>query len=379
MVRRNLRFAAGVSILSDAPVPPTAPAPMVNVGLIGLGFMGYTHFTAADRLRGGKVVAVCTRDAKKRAGDWTAIRGNFGPPAGHVDLSKLAVYEDWKDLLADDDVHLVDVCLPTGLHEEVAVAAAKAGKHVFVEKPLAPDVKAATRMVKAAEKAGVSLMCGHVLPFMPPFRYLHEAVTTKKYGLLRALSLERVIAPPPWLDSDDGFRDAGGWGLDLHVHDTHFVSVLCGVPAAVSSVGILRDGLIDHVQTNYHFERANKAGGPVVGSVSGGIAAKGLEFVHGFQAHFEKATVMYRGGTLAGEPFEDRPLTVVSQDGKVRGPKPKGGEEWTSPFTAELQAAVKTVRDREPNPILSGDAALAALKLVAAETKSVAGGKVVKV
>ena len=352
---------------------------MVNIGLIGLGFMGYTHFTAAERLRGGKVVAVCTRDEKKRAGDWTGVRGNFGPPAGKVDLSKTTAYADWHELLADPEVHLVDVCLPTALHEEVAVAAAKAGKHVFVEKPLAPDAKAAARMVKAADAAGVSLMAGHVLPFMGPFRYLHEAVTTKKYGLLRALALERVIAAPPWLgDSDEAFRETGGWGLDLHVHDTHYVAVLCGVPAAVSSVGILRDGLIEHVQTNYHFDRANRAGGPAVSSVSGGIAAKGLEFAHGFEAHFEKATVMYRGGTLAGEPFEDRPLTVVSQDGKVRSPKPKGGEEWNSPFTAELQAAVKAVRDHEVNPILSGEAALNALKLVAAETKSVATGKPVK-
>ncbi len=55
---------------------------MVRIGIIGIGFMGYTHFEAAKKLDGAKVTAISTRDEKKLAGDWTSIQGNFGPARG---------------------------------------------------------------------------------------------------------------------------------------------------------------------------------------------------------------------------------------------------------------------------------------------------------
>ena len=353
---------------------------MIRIGIVGLGFMGYTHFTAAQKLRGGKVTAVCSGDAKKRAGDWHGVKGNFGPPAGEVDLSKVTAHAALDDLLADPEVDLVDLCLPTALHESAVLAAAKAGKHVFVEKPIAPDLKAADRMVKACEKAGVLLMVGHVLPFFPEFRYLHEAAEKKKYGKLRAAHFVRVICTTPNAETPEGFAAVGGWGADLHVHDTHFVSLLHGVPHKVFSRGLLRDGLIEHVQTEYLWEDSGAGTGPPVGSVAGGIAAKGHDFRHGFEAHFEKASILFSAANLGGEFSVDRPLTVVSQDGKVRQPSLKGGEEWFSPFAAELQTAVKGVKENAAPRVLSGALARDALKVVAAETKSVAaGGKLVKV
>ena len=142
---------------------------MVRIGLIGLGFMGMTHFEGARKVKGGKIVAIATRDPKKLAGDWTSIQGNFGPRGGHVDLKKMkvAAHADYRDLLKDPDIDLVDVCLPNDQHEQVVIEALKAGKHVLVEKPIAVDLKAADRMVAAAQKAKRMLMVAHVLPFFP--------------------------------------------------------------------------------------------------------------------------------------------------------------------------------------------------------------------
>ncbi|MFH5804194.1 Gfo/Idh/MocA family protein [Alienimonas sp. DA493] len=353
---------------------------MIRIGIVGLGFMGYTHFTASAKLRGGKITAIASRDPKKRAGDWTGLKGNFGPPAGKVDLSKVTAHETIDELIADPNVDLVDICLPTGMHESVALKAAAAGKHVFVEKPIAPDLAAADRMVKACEEAGVLLMVGHVLPFFPEFRYLCEATEKKKYGKLRAAHFARVICPPNWREGEDDFVALGGWGADLHIHDTHFISLLCGVPKKVFSRGLLREGLIEHVQSEYVWEDGGPNGNPPVGSVAGGIAARGHDFRHGFEAHFEKATILFSAANMGGEFAEDRPLTVVSQGGQVREPSLKGGEEWFSPFAAELQAAVKGVKEHKAPRTLSGALARDALKVVAAETKSVkAGGKLTTV
>jgi predicted dehydrogenase len=348
---------------------------MLRIGIVGVGFMGYTHFEAARTLKGARVVALATRDKKKLAGDWTGIQGNFGPPGGHVDLSDIRKYPDYRDLLRDPDIDLVDICLPTGLHTPVTLEAVAAGKPTLVEKPIAIDLKSADRMVAAAKKAGVPLFVGQVLPFFPEFRFALECVRRGRHGRLLAAHLRRVIAPPKWSSHIEDFRKLGGWGIDLHIHDNHFISLLCGMPAKVFSRGILSDGLVNHVHTQYIFG----VGPPIVSCVSGGIAASGRQFGHGFELYFEKASVVYSAGTVGGQWQVERPLTLITNRGKVSVPKLAGGEAWCAAFTAELQAVVNALRQGREEPTLSGATARDALRLCYAEAKSVATGKPVAV
>ena len=344
---------------------------MIRIGIVGIGFMGFTHFEAAKKLKGARVTAVATRDEKKLRGDWTSIQGNFGPRGGHVDTAKLQTYRDYSDLLSDPDIDLVDICLPTDMHEKVVLAAIAAGKSVLVEKPIATDLKAANRMVSAAEKADTLLMVGHVLPYFPEFRFVLQCVSSAKYGKLLAAHFRRVITPPKWSRVMADYRRLGGWGIDLHIHDNHFISLLCGVPNGVSSQGIVNDGLVNHVHTQYTYDDPDLA----MSCVSGGIAAEQLQFAHGFEVYFERATVLYNAGTLGGEWVVDRPLTLVTNRGKPTTPKLKGGTEWCAAFTAELQDAVNAVKSGKPASILSGALARDALKLCYAEARSIATRK----
>src|SRR5689334_10114239 len=138
---------------------------MVRIGLVGIGFMGMIHYLATKRLRGAQLAAVCSRDPKKLAGDWRGIRGNFGPPGEQMDLSAVKKYPTLDALLADPDIDLIDVCNPTHLHPQTAIAALQAGKHVLVEKAIALQPADADAMLGAARKAGRLLMVAHVLPF----------------------------------------------------------------------------------------------------------------------------------------------------------------------------------------------------------------------
>lgn len=358
---------------------------MVRIGIVGIGFMGWTHFAAStkisdqgkptgSKLKGAAVTAICARSPEKLAGDWTSIQGNFGPRAPKLDLSKISAYDNVTDLLADPDIDLVDICLPNDQHEPIALAALQAGKHVLVEKPIAVDPKAADRMVAAAAKSGKLLMVGQVLPFFSEFQFAADCVTTGKYGKLLAAHFRRVITPPKWSADMSDFRRLGGWGIDLHIHDNHFIRLACGLPQQVFSRGLLQEGFVNHVHTQYVFDDA----GPTVSAVSGGIAASGLEFVHGYELYFEKATVMYSAGTIGGQWCVDRPLSVIA-GGKVTAPKLKGGTEWCSAFTSELQAAADAVKTGTPPPLLSAELARDALKMCHAEAKSIATGKAVKV
>src|SRR5262245_30906663 len=164
---------------------------MVRIGIAGIGFMGMIHFYGARKLRGGKVTAISTRNPRKLAGDWSSIQGNFGPRGRRrEDLTGVGRYSNIDDLLADPTIDLVDVCLPTERHPEVAIAALRAGKHVLVEKSIALDARDANRMLTAAKRAGRHLMVAHVLPFFPEFAFARQLIRSGKYGKLIAASFK---------------------------------------------------------------------------------------------------------------------------------------------------------------------------------------------
>ena len=125
---------------------------MIRVGIAGMGFMGMMHYLAYQKVRGVRVTAICTRSKRKLAGDWRSIKGNFGPAGTKMNLAKVARYRQFDEMIADDGVDVVDVCLPPALHAPATLSALAAGKHVFCEKPIALSTADAQKMVRAAAR-----------------------------------------------------------------------------------------------------------------------------------------------------------------------------------------------------------------------------------
>jgi predicted dehydrogenase len=343
---------------------------MIRIGLVGIGFMGMIHYLASAKLRGAKVAAICTRDPKKLAGDWRGIRGNFGPAGTKMDLGKIKRYAKLEDLCADPDIDLVDICTPTHLHLDMARMALRAGKHVLVEKAIALTRKDADAMLQAATKAGKLLMVAHVLPFFPEFAFAAEAIRAGTYGRLLGGHFKRIIAEPDWSDEIADASKTGGPAVDLHIHDTHFIRLIAGMPHKVFSTGIATDdNAVTYLTTQYLYGTGAQA--LALSCSSGALAKKGREFVHGYELYLEKATLLYESGT--------QPLTVLTEDGKSKQPKFRVPTEATTAFTAEIQAAVEGVQSgREPD-LLSGQLARDALVLCQKECQSVLSGNAVTV
>ncbi|MBI4530521.1 MAG: Gfo/Idh/MocA family oxidoreductase, partial [Candidatus Latescibacteria bacterium] len=169
---------------------------MVRIGILGIGFMGTTHFKAIGELGTAKVTAVCTRDKKKREGDWTGIKGNFGDSGGVHDLTGIHKHTVIDDLINDHDVDLVDICLPSPMHADVAITALRAGKHVLCEKPIALSLKDADRMLDTATQHGKHLMVGQVLRFFPEFALIKHLADAGEYGRIVGAHLKRIISKP---------------------------------------------------------------------------------------------------------------------------------------------------------------------------------------
>lgn len=114
----------------------------IRVGIIGFGFIGPHHLDAIRRLGFADVTAIATRslkDAKAKA------------ERHHIEKA----YGDWRSLIDDPDIDVVDIATPTHLHEPLALAAVQAGKHVIVDKPMALTSRQSRRMLEAAQRAGI--------------------------------------------------------------------------------------------------------------------------------------------------------------------------------------------------------------------------------
>jgi predicted dehydrogenase len=244
------------------------------------------------------LVAVFSNVEQQLTGDLTATQGNLGRPGERFDFSNIKQYRDLPAVLADPDVDAVDLCLPTFLHEDAAVAALRAGKHVLVEKPIALDGEGARRIVAEAERAGRILMSAQVLRFFPEYVALREAMPG--LGAVRGAFFRRRCAAPAWGGWLKDPEKSGGGVFDLLIHDVDMCLHLFGKPDAVSAVGFCDTAAsLDtlHAQLFYPF-------GEVV--VSGGWQHEGA-FPFGMEY-----SVTLDGGTIEFSS-SGRPPTLYNQ------------------------------------------------------------------
>ncbi len=338
----------------------------MKVGIAGIGFMGMVHYLSYRQIDGVEVVALAEPNEKRLAGDWTDIKGNFGPRGEMMDLSGIQCFADAKQMISDADIDLLDVCLPPGMHADMAVAALDAGKHVFCEKPIALTSEDAHRMVDAAQAHGRILMIGHVLPMFPEYAKAREIVAGGEFGRLLGGHFKRVISDPQWLPHYWDAQKIGGPMLDLHVHDAHFIRLLFGMPKAVISQGRMRGELAEYWNTHFEFDDASL----VVSATSGTVGQQGRSFLHGFELHLEQATLAFEFAVIDDQPELLLPLTLLLLDGTVRRP-PLGDGDPMIAFQTELSEVKRAIEAGETSAILAGELARDAVTLCRAQTESI--------
>jgi predicted dehydrogenase len=346
---------------------------MIRVGLAGVGFMSWIHYLAYQKVRGVKVAAICSRDAKKRSGDWRGIQGNFGPPGEQIDASKMKAYSSIDELIDDPNIDLIDNCLPPQMHADISIRALKAGKHVFVEKPMALTAAECNKMVAAAEKSGKQILVGHVLPYFPEYAHARKVIDSGKYGKVIGGSFKRVISDPLWLKDFYDPKRVGGPLVDLHVHDAHFIRLLFGMPTAVYSQGRMRGEVVEYCNTLFKFEDPSL----VVNATSGVINQQGRPFTHAYEIHLERATMHFDFAAFT-DAAELMPVKIVTDRGKVIRPNLGDGDPVRG-FEGEIKEVVRSIKSGEPSCILSGELARDAIVLCHKQSDSVKRGKLVKV
>jgi len=338
---------------------------MINVAVVGLGFMGVTHLKTYRNIPNARVTGLCDAVRLPVDGVLAAAGGNIGSADTlSFDMSRVKATHDLNELLADPAIDLIDICVPTLIHPQLAIAALKAGKHVICEKPLARTAAAAREIAAAAATAKGFFMPAMCIRFWPAYAWLKQAIDEQHYGRVLAARFRRVSEPPAWGREHffDGAK-SGGAILDLHIHDADFVQFCFGRPTAVFAQGFSHySGAIDHVVAQYQV-----AGGAAVSAEGGWVMGAG----HGFEMAY---TIIFENATLDFNSTRDaEALRLFAKDQAPRTIALPPGDG----YLAELSYMIDCIANgRAPVTVTAGDGA-SAVEICEAEGESIRSGKVV--
>lgn len=210
---------------------------MLKVGLVGVGGISGAHIPAWDKMEDVELVALCD------------IR-----PERMEKYEGKRCYTDFEEMLANETLDILDICLPTYLHADFAVKAMEKGINVLTEKPISLKEEDIDRVYSTAKKNNVKFMVAQVLRFWPEYEVLKEIYDTKKYGKLLSGTMTRLGHKPRW-SWDNWMMDEQRSGLvpfDLHIHDLDFMVYAFGMPKVAHQYRSKRPEQ-DYISVTYDF------------------------------------------------------------------------------------------------------------------------------
>lgn len=334
---------------------------MLEIGIVGFGFMGRMHYRCWRQTAGVRVAAVCEADAAA-LGEAGKGRGNIAGADDEVDLAGVNLYTDLGEMLRSERLAAVSLAVPTHLHAPCAVAALEARVNVLCEKPMALTSAEGRRMVDAARRTGRLLQIGHCIRFWPEYAKAREIIQSGVYGRVRAATFQRLAAT--------GVRRAGTWfvdparsggmPLDLHIHDTDFVQHVFGMPRAVSSFGTPGPGGgLAHIVTRYEYDDEK-----LVVAEGGWAMMPGYGFQMRFHVVLERATIDF--------DFSRKPaLRLCPAEGETLTPDCGAGDG----YEREIAHFAARLRGETLSAVITPEEALDSLRIVEAEGRSVESGQ----
>lgn len=337
----------------------------IGFGLVGTGLIAKVHAQAIDSIEGAKLVAVCGRSA-----DATA---DF---AGS--LSAVA-YTDFSEMIARDDIEIVNICTPSGTHRELGLLAAAAGKSVLVEKPIEISTERADDLIDACKRHGVKLGVIFQSRFARAALRMKEAIDRGELGrlMLGDAYVKWYRAPEYYSESSwHGTQalDGGGALINQAIHTVDLLRWMMGPVAAVCAMkGALRYPDIEAEDTLVSCLRfQNGALGVIEAATS---AAPG--FKRRLEISGERGTII-----LEGDEISVWSVDGADTAGAASGEQLDGGSSNPATIAIEghrrqIEDMIDAVRnDRQP-AVTGGDGRLS-LELVEALYRSANENRVIE-
>ena len=334
---------------------------MIKVGLIGCGFMGGMHSACYAALAGLGVKVTAVADVRREYAENLA--------------NGAEIYATGMELIEKADVDVVDVCLPTHLHAAHAVAAMKAGKNVFVEKPIAFKDEDMELILKTEQETGAKVQVGQVIRQWTEYVWLKKAVDAGTFGKIQHAMFRRMSSRPEW--AWEGWLHqvdkSGGVAVDMHVHDVDFVRYIMGEPDVVKAHAHRdAEGVIQQINAVYGYGKDVS-----VAVESGWDYPADFPFTADFRVKFEKATVIGGGGVVNVYPVGGAAYQAELEE-EFQGDNDIGGNiSSLGGYYNELKYFVEGLQGKNDLSVATVSEAIKSVQLVKREVEA-AGGLIVK-
>ena len=267
---------------------------MLKVALVGVGGISGAHIPAWEERRDAELVALCDIRAEQME-----------------KYKNKHCYTDFDEMLKNQRIDILDICLPTYLHAEFAIKAMNIGINVICEKPVSLNAADVARVYSTAKSNNVKFMVAQVLRFWPEYSIIKEIYNTGKYGRLLSGHMGRLGVRPKW--SWDGWMmDEDRSGLvpfDLHIHDLDFIVYAFGKPKEFKDYRARSENQ-DYINSIYEYD------GFFITTEAAWYDAP-YPFAANFRFQFEKALAV----------FENHEMTIYEKDGKIFKPVSQSGED----------------------------------------------------
>ncbi|MDE7311103.1 MAG: Gfo/Idh/MocA family oxidoreductase [Eubacterium sp.] len=245
----------------------------------------------------------------------------------------------------DDNIALVDICLPNHLHKEMALKALHAGKHVFIETPVTESLADAEGILHAAGQCGRRVFADLFLRFEYPYQYLYQAIKENTYGRLKELQVKRES--PPWW----GNLDSTHIGLNFMIHDLDFVTRCMGEAEnlSVNRIDVRKEQSLVTACLQYKDAAAYVRGASAM--------PRAYPFSVGYEAVLEHAVIRYYEDGYADGRTETK-LELFLDDEKMEIPLPQ-----SDCYQSAIEHVVQCLKDGKPS-CLSIEEAIRTLRAV---------------
>lgn len=331
----------------------------MRVGIVGTGFMGTTHAAGWSETP-ATIVGFVSRTPKRAE----PLAEEFGA----------RVFPELDALLPHVDV--IDICVPTHRHHELAMQAAAAGKHVICEKPLARTLAQGKETVAACEHAGVKLLVGHVVRFFPEFVTARNAVIAGEIGEPAVVRVSRETFRPK-KPVENWFLDmekSGGILLDLMIHDFDYARWVAGEVTSVLAKTISQNHPAGAATSGDHGIAILTHASGVISHVEGSWAYPPPSFRTSFEIAGSEGLLQY--DSAAATPI-DIQLHAVADTATPDIPLPTSPLA-EDPYITEIKAFYEAIEHDAPVPGTAEDG-LAALRIALAAIESARRGEPVSI
>lgn len=330
----------------------------VRIGLLGAGRIGKLHGeNLAHAVSEAELYAVADPYMNDEIREWAASMG----------IEKC--YDDPEQIINDPTIEAVFICSSTSAHADLIMRAAKAGKHIFCEKPIHTDLEKIKEALAAVEKAGVKLQVGFVRRFDHNHKMVRDTVASGRLGnphIIKVTSRDPDHQPMEYIET------SGGIFMDMTIHDFDMVRYLAGSEvtevtaygAALSGAGYDQYNDVDTAIIMMKFENG------ALGVIDNSRAAH-YGYDQRTEVHCDKGCVQ------VSNDLNDQSMISTADGVEIAKPTWFFLERYNNAFISEAEAFIQSVQNDTPT-LVTGFDGIAPVRIALAADKSLKEGRPVK-